>query len=75
MGMLVPNASLAGSMAENALQHFQEVAYRVELDDHRRLRWRATIDGVEVVEQSEPQASRWHRFKAFLLRIVPENQL
>lgn len=75
MGMLVPNASLAESMAENALQHFQEVAYRVELDDHRRLRWRATIDGVEVVEESEPQASHWHRFKAFLLRIVPENQL
>lgn len=75
MGMLVPNTALAESMAKNALQHFQEVAYRVELDEHRRLRWRAIIDGVEVVERSEPQASKWHRFKAFLLRIVPENQL
>jgi hypothetical protein len=33
------------------------------------------IDGEEVVETSEPQASRWLRFKAFLFRIFPEGQL
>jgi hypothetical protein len=53
----------------------KSVAYRVELNNHRSLRWRATIDGTEVVRKSEPLASRLTRFKAFLLRIVPENQL
>ncbi len=75
MGMIIPNEVLGAAMAEGALQRFEELAYRVELDDKRRLRWRATIDGREVTERSEPLASRFHRFKAFLLRIVPENQL
>ncbi len=75
MGMFITNADLGESMAEQALKQFDSVAYRVELDERRRLQWRATISGVEVIEHSEPKASLMHRFRAFLLRIVPENQL
>lgn len=75
MGMFVTNPDLGESMAEQALQQLAAVAYRVELTERRRLRWRATIDGAEVVERSEPKATLMHRFRAFLLRIVPESQL
>ena len=75
MGLLISNDAMSEWLAEAALEQLKAIAYRVELDGHRRLRWRATIDGVEVVEKSEPLASRLTRFKAFLLRIVPENQL
>jgi cardiolipin synthase C len=75
MGLLISNAALSESLASAALAQLNAIAYRVELDEHRRLRWRATISGVEVVERSEPLASIFRRFEAFLLRIVPENQL
>ena len=35
----------------------------------------ATIDGVEVVETSEPLASGWRKFSAWFLKIAPERQL
>lgn len=75
MGLLIPNETMGKLLAEEALEQLKSVVYRVELNDHRRLRWRATVDGTELVEKSEPLASRFVRFKAFLLRIVPENQL
>jgi hypothetical protein len=49
--------------------------YRVTENEKGKLRWTATINGQEVVEKNEPQASGWLRFKAFLSRIVPEKQL
>ena len=75
MGMFVNNAELGESMAKQALKQIAAISYRVELDDRRRLRWRATIDGEEVIKTAEPNAGLMHRFRAFLLRIVPENQL
>lgn len=35
------------------------LAYRLELDHDNKLTWCATIDGEEVVENSEPQSSGW----------------
>ena len=75
MGLLINNESMAELLAETALEQLSRVAYRVVLDENRRLRWHATIDGAEVIETSEPLASLMSRFRAFLLRIVPENQL
>jgi len=48
---------------------------RVTENKKGNLRWTTVIDGEDIVETNEPQASRWLRFKAFLSRILPESQL
>ena len=75
MGMLIDNEEMAGLIASRVLEKMSNTTYRVELDEHGKLIWRATIDGVEVVETKEPLTSRMRRFSAFLLRIVPDSQL
>jgi putative cardiolipin synthase len=75
MGLLIHSEIMAEDLAEAALEAIANIAYRVERNDRGQLRWRAMIDGVEVVETSEPLASRWRRFVAFLLKIVPNRQL
>jgi len=62
-------------MAERFFQNLPSFAYRVTENEKGKLRWTTVIDGEQVVETSEPQASRWLRFKAFLYRIAPESQL
>ena len=75
MGLLVDSAEMGEQLANRLLVALPELAYRVERDERGRLQWRGQIDGVEVIETSEPLASRWLRFKAFLLKIVPNSQL
>jgi putative cardiolipin synthase len=74
-GVFVENADLAGTITEGILEVLPSSAYRVTENEKGKLRWTTTIDGQEVVEKNEPQASGWLRFKAFLSRIVPEKQL
>ena len=74
-GVLIENADLAGGLMDGFLQNLPSFAYRVTENEKGKLRWTTVIDGREVVEASEPQASRWLRFKAFLFRIFPESQL
>ena len=45
------------------------------LNEDGRLRWHATIDGVEVVETSEPLAPWYKKLNAWFLKIGPERQL
>jgi putative cardiolipin synthase len=75
MGVLIENEDLASGMTERLLEALPSFAYRVTQNEKGRLRWTSIIDGEEIVETSEPQASRWLRFKAFLMRILPEGQL
>jgi len=75
MGLLIDNADLTGGMMEKFFKNLPSFAYRVTENEKGKLRWTTVIDGKEVVETSEPQASRWLRFKAFLFRIFPEGQL
>ena len=75
MGVLIENQALAGRMTERLLSTLPSFAYRVTQNEKGRLRWTTIIDGNEVVEKSEPQAGKWLRFKAFLMRILPEGQL
>ena len=75
MGVLIENADLTGGMTENFLQALPSFAYRVTENEKGKLRWTVVIDGREVVETKEPQTSRWLRFKAFIMRILPEGQL
>ena len=74
-GVLVDNTELTGGIAEHAQKKLPSVAYRVTENEKGKLRWTTMIDGKEVVETKEPQASRWLRFKAFIMRIAPEGQL
>ena len=75
MGVLIHSVELGEELADRALQIIPTMAYRVELNSKDKLQWRATIDGEEVIETSEPQASGWRKFSAFLLKIVPDSQL
>ena len=75
MGVLIHSAELGEELADTALQVIPSIAYRVELNSKDKLQWRATIDGEEVIETSEPLASGWRKFSAFLLKIVPDSQL
>jgi len=74
-GVLIDSEDLSGLITGEILEKLPLFAYRLSENDHGKLRWTATIDGEEVVEKNEPQASRWLRFKAFLSRIFPEGQL
>ena len=75
MGMLIPNDAMAEALAVGSLEQLSEIAYRLQLNEQGKLRWHATIDGVEVTETSEPLASGFKKFSAFLQRIVPNSQL
>ena len=75
MGMVVTSAEMSGNLADRLFEGLGDWTYRVKLNEDGRLRWHATIDGVEVVETSEPLASGWRKFSAWFLKIAPERQL
>jgi cardiolipin synthase C len=75
MGIVIESAEMAGKLAQSVLRDMPEFAYRVELRNDGKLQWRCNIDGIEVIETREPLSTSGQRFKAFLLKIVPEKQL
>jgi putative cardiolipin synthase len=75
MGVLIDNADLATALAEPFFLKLPSFAYRVTENEKGKLRWSTVIDGKKVVETHEPQTSAWLRFKAFLFRAAPEDQL
>ena len=75
MGIVIRSPDMADDIAQRILADLPEFAYRVELRDNGKLHWRGRVDGTEVIETKEPLTSRWQRFMAFLLKIVPEQQL
>ena len=75
MGVVIDSPEVVADLRSGFLNSLNEFAYRVELDERGRLTWRGHVDGQEVIETKEPQTSGWLRFKAFMLRIVPESQL
>mgnify|MGYP001822790114 FL=1 len=75
MGLLIDSPELGSSLGDLFDRMLELRAYRVKLDDDGNLSWHATIDGKRVVETTDPQTSAWKRFKAWFLKIAPENQL
>ncbi len=75
MGLLIDSVELTGALAKALDELIPKLAYRVTLNDDGKLEWHAMIDGAEVVESSEPQASTWLRIKAWFMKIAPESQL
>ena len=66
---------MVGDLADLLFESLGDWTYRVKLNEDGRLRWHATIDGVDVVETSEPLASWVRKFNAWFLKIGPERQL
>ena len=75
LGMVIESDEIAAWVEEAIDQDLSTTAWRVTLNENRQLRWQTTDDGRETVLKSEPQSSTWRRFKAFLSRILPEQQL
>jgi putative cardiolipin synthase len=75
MGVLVDSADMSARIAAPFMERLPSKSYTVVEDENGRLRWHGLIDGKQVIEDSEPQAGRWRRFKAFVTRILPESQL
>ena len=73
--LIIDSEPLARSVAEGIHEILAETTYRVVESESGRLEWRGRIDGRDVVETREPQASRWRRLKAWFLKIVPDRQL
>jgi putative cardiolipin synthase len=75
MGVLIDATTLAEPPTERFRQRLAELAYKLELDERGKILWRATIDGQEVIETSEPLASRGRKFNAWVQKIAPESQM
>ena len=75
LALFLDSPELGERMAGTALEAIPNGAYRLELDDRGRITWLATIDGEQVIETSEPQASWWRRVSAWFQKIAPEDQL
>lgn len=75
MGLLIDSPTLAEKLSISSLARLPAIAYRLKLDDNDKISWHATIDGVGVVETTEPQTTAWRRFSAWFQKIAPEKQL
>jgi putative cardiolipin synthase len=75
MGMLIDSTAMSEPLAQRFLSRIPQFTYKLELDEKDNIVWRATIDGKEVVETSEPLASAGRKFNAWFQRIAPEGQL
>ena len=75
MGVVISSKEMAEVLANRLFDGLPQWSYRVVLNEQGQLRWHATINGVEVVETSEPGSSTWRKFMAWFLKIAPEKQL
>lgn len=75
MGLMIDSRELTTLIANGVERDLPAVSYRVLKSDHGRLEWHSTYEGRQTIEHSEPLSSRWRRFKAWVLKIVPDSQL
>lgn len=75
MGLLIDSQEMGEALAARTDERAGMRAYRLLLDEKGKLEWHGQIDGEDVVETSEPQASGMRKFIAILLKIVPDSQL
>jgi putative cardiolipin synthase len=75
MGLLIDSAEFASGMALAVEERLAAAAYRLVVNERGKLEWHARIDGKEIIETKEPLTSWWLRFKAWIMKIVPDSQL
>jgi cardiolipin synthase C len=75
MGLLIDSPDFASAVADAVEKKLAAAAYKLVENERGKLEWHATIDGKEIIETKEPLTSRWRRFKAWFMKIVPDSQL
>jgi len=76
MGLFIESTEIGSQLRQLLAKELPRVAYKVELDERGKLRWRHEHNGEQEVLDREPQASWGRRFKARLYRLLPiESQL
>ena len=74
LGVLLENKALTQQLVSNALARLKSSAYKV-IDNNGKLEWHCQVGNEKVIEKREPSSTVGRRFRAWLLRIIPENQL
>jgi putative cardiolipin synthase len=79
IGFLVDAPDVAGRLCEGLDEMFARGSFRLELartaNGARHMEWVDTDEGREQRFTSEPRASRWQRFKAWMYGILPIESL
>ena len=75
MGLLIESEAMVGMLLEDRDNMLTTRAYEVLINEDGKLEWHCTIENQKIVETKEPLTSRWLRFKAWFLKIAPEDQL
>lgn len=75
MGLMIDSRELSELVAAGLFSDLPNVAYRVALSERGTLEWHSDRDKHPSTIKSEPLSTRWRRFKAWVLRIVPDGQL
>jgi putative cardiolipin synthase len=75
MGLLINSEPMLKRLVKRAKELLPDTAYEVRQNDKGKLEWHGRIDNQSVIETKEPLTSRWRRFKAWCMKIVPESQL
>ena len=73
--VIIDSEPLARDIAKQIHKILPDIAYRVVENEAGALEWHGRIDGKGVIETSEPLASRWRKFKAWIYKVVPDQQL
>jgi putative cardiolipin synthase len=75
MGLLIDSEAMVENFIQDGEQSLATLAYRVHINDKGKLEWHSRIDSQDVIETKEPLTNWWRRFKAWCMKIAPENQL
>lgn len=70
-GVIIRSGRMARFFATTVHEALPRQTYEVFLNEDGRLRWRAYVDGEEVIYEKEPETSWGQRFSASLMRILP----
>lgn len=75
MGVLIDSKELTGKMATAIKKKIPDIAYHLVKDEQDQLTWHGVVNGKKIVETKEPLTSTWLRFKAWVMKIAPEDEL
>ena len=75
MGILITSEEMVRALLDDKQENLDTMTWRVLLNNKGKLEWHCTIDGQKVVATKEPLTSWWLRFKAWVMKIAPEDQL
>jgi putative cardiolipin synthase len=75
MGIMIDSPEMAEAMVADMRDTFDEVVYRLALNEAGKLRWYSLENGELIEHHKEPQTSWWRRLSANIFKILPEGQL